>query len=178
MSRYPAKVKITCLHCKHDTFVPPHIARLGRKFCSTQCAREYKLNNKQIDSSKRLQVPCTQCGTEVVKLKCQASGKHVFCSQVCKNLYRSKKVEIVCPICETPFMGSPGTENRKGSQYCSRECFYKAETGTMLDRVCPQCSKEFQITATTARWGKGIYCSVECQHEAKRIDSAENEYKT
>ena len=102
---------------------------------------------------------CKQCGEAFETLK----PEQVFCSKKCSNIFNHafRKVEKVCPVCQTTFMGVGS------SKYCSKECSKEAtkkkKSCKNADKICPICGKTFKGN------GGQKYCSKECAGKVKYV---------
>lgn len=112
----------TCVVCGDDIR-----DRYHRKFCTTACANEYRIQRPTNGNPKPTH-DCSNCGS-LVKKHLGPTG-HVYCSRVCYDEFRASnkvptkirvsKIEKVCEICNASFYVYPCRENT--AKYCSKSC--------------------------------------------------------
>lgn len=105
----------TCIHCGNE-YHPKTKDR--NKFCSRECAYEYK-KSKPKEVKKPI---CVICGN-----KFDGKSYYKYCSAVCKNIAKKANkpktcYNIRCTICGMEFEG-----NRSNMKYCSDRCRKYAE---------------------------------------------------
>lgn len=114
-----------CLNCKINY---PAKQKIRDKFCSRECAFEYRRKNTKPEKEivKRI-TTCAICGISFNDESKTKRGK--YCSDKCRkeqnrrNSYRyfiseAKPINCVCVICGTQFL----SKTAAGSKYCSKRC--------------------------------------------------------
>lgn len=145
----PYKSKTTCKNCDDSFWILGSYLDMGKgTFCSKTCKHEYG----------RVYLNCKNCGVEFIEHKNsynRRNGNGTFCSLECKSDHGT--VEKDCKICGETFSAKKAlVENNKG-KYCSRGCYYIAETkeGTNI-----------RDTQEYNEWRKSVKnrdeCCVEC----------------
>lgn len=116
---------------------------------------------------------CAICGIPIQQ-------RRTYCSIACMYEGRKRKhphnwsgLTTNCLICGKIFHATPNVLAKGGNKYCSRICFGKGHTNTMLGRgrnriakVCAECGKSYEIIPS---WAKGSrFCSHACSSTYKR----------
>lgn len=146
---------------------------------------------------KKIELQCDYCKETYFGQK-RKIYKNRFCSQVCKNLFYSKKIDIVCNQCGkvTAHTKSSVDRNKTGRFYCAPECYWnhrkcddsvykncekcgestKRKSGIcqLCDTVslcCTSCKMEFQSSLKNK-----LFCSESCRKEyyKKHYDYSRN----
>ena len=88
MSSFKDRIKITCPVCKLDMFIPPHIAKIGRRYCSQKCFAVAKTNN-------RVDRVCPHCAKEFQATATDVRhGRGKYCSVDCQHEASRKPNEL------------------------------------------------------------------------------------
>lgn len=111
---------------------------------------------------------CAYCGKP---FEHSPSSKRKFCSQDCYHLSTKQRVACICQQCGQGFETLPSYIEKGGGKYCSRACFFQANSGENnpawqggdLELTCANCGKIFYRPRT---WpiSDTQYCSQECYH--------------
>lgn len=127
---------------------------------------------------KLVETACAQCG----KVFLDSPANHrKYCSPVCYWKSKEKKVLRACEVCGAAFETLPGEIRRGGGKYCSRECFFKANSGPAnpswnggdLVHECHHCHRQFTRPRTWPR-GNLFFCSRECRSAFLREHPEQN----
>ena len=103
---------------------------------------------------------CLQCNTLVVRDK-RSKSRRVFCSMQCRSKYDiSIRPVVVCRQCGKETRQSPSKQKR-GAQYCSRECYLKSIQTIEVSKTCPVCNKTYSVPASIQ--GRFKVCSRSCR---------------
>jgi endogenous inhibitor of DNA gyrase (YacG/DUF329 family) len=108
----------TCLRCKQlFKDKPSHIHK--RKYCSKECADKSRILEKNI-------LICPICNKTFAAYKNHHKNKY-FCSRKCRaiDLRNKSLIEKLCLICGKKIV----INKHKKTKYCSRQCFYKGNSG-------------------------------------------------
>lgn len=168
------KVKRTELHCKRCGKVfydhPCHGDR--RKYCSYECA-----NNSYVKLERRI---CAYC-EEVFEVN--PSSPNICCSMECRNARAktsdwptSKKLLRQCVQCGKEFWRQKSQVERRGGNYCSKECKVN--------------SQKLDVTSPAGFYGSGVWLQVrkrillrdgfkcqQCGLDSKRLHVHHKEFK-
>ena len=107
-----------CENCGKEIYLAPYLVKEDKhRFCSIECCNE-KLNPARIAST------CDQCGKPIKLGKQDEQYKNHFCSANCRNIFRDKKIDLICAVCGKEFRRFAGEVKRSKSEevYCSKEC--------------------------------------------------------
>lgn len=103
--------------------------KLSNIYCSSECSGKAKIK-------ERHKTTCKECGkdfeSKLPKISYAALGRPLptFCSKICLNKYRYKKITITCIICQTERKISPSTAKYSAAKFCSPKCvstYYSGE---------------------------------------------------
>lgn len=121
------------------------------QFCNATCRHNYY----RINGHKST---CVECGKEFAQLH----KNHVYCSDECKQSYKSrtfKTYEYLCDYCGEKYTTK---YKRKGEKsFCSRKCYSsysKENTKPPLSLICEYCGKEFLTKRKEQK-----FCGMSCQ---------------
>ena len=125
---------------RHPT-INDHVNR-GR-FCSKNCKYKYY--------AKYATAPCATCGALIKKRRCKPHTK--YCSEKCKHLGSSHKVERRCILCSKSFLTKPNRTKKGWGKFCSKTCrdiYVRGENhpnwkgGTSYEPYCPLFNDKFK----------------------------------
>jgi hypothetical protein len=89
MSNFKDRIKVTCPICKLDMFIPPHVAKIGRRYCSQKCFAVAKTNS-------RIDRVCPHCAKEFQATATDVRhGRGKYCSVDCQHEASRKPNELV-----------------------------------------------------------------------------------
>lgn len=113
-------------HCEHcGAEFKTHNSAIGRgwgKFCSMCCYDNARMAAKQL---------CMYCGVEFTPHR---KGRK-FCSGHCVSLAQRKRIPLICPVCQQPFLDRPC--KAKTVRYCSNVCYLQALSKRMQGSNSP-----------------------------------------
>ena len=125
------KEQRTCVVCGRDFTVKLYLIKQGfGKFCSKECQFSSYEN-------KRVVCICKQCGRKLT-LHPSAAKKTKFCSKECADAHKRDYVERICQQCEKKFLLPRWELNKGKGTFCSRECFFKFNGETSIEKIMRQ----------------------------------------
>lgn len=112
-----------CEYCGNEFQAKPSAKR---KYCSRECANKASKGHPQKSKVEKIEVVCANCGKTELVLPSRAKT-YLCCCTECLGKYNSKrhskKIECICPICNTTFELKPYRFNRVLSiPCCSKKC--------------------------------------------------------
>jgi hypothetical protein len=109
--------------------------------------------------------------------------RHVFCSRTCYLKFlkedRSRRVDLICPVCGEAFERSISKVARSGFRFCSIKCSGEYHRGRELpswapraETACAFCAAKITRRVSKLRQQKGNlqFCGRECYHAHQRIN--------
>ena len=141
-----------CFKCKKEGYKASwELKRSNKHFCSIECAKTYKSEQKQ-------QISCLQCEKRFfLKNKNQK-----FCSNECKSKYHSILNEIPCAHCGSPLLRTPKQIGRVKNTFCSKNC-YSNFYSKKQEVSCLHCSKSFIKAYDQIVRYPNHFCSQQCK---------------
>ena len=144
--------KVTCKRC-NKPFHSNHPARITCDYCRTS--------------------KCVICGKHYRYLHCWPKRK--YCSELCANIGKIKKVSIICLTCKKEFFAIPF--KAKFKKYCSRRCYlnslkkyYCIDCGKILSsclsKRCRKCNGIYYSGKNNPRYNPRPKCII-CNKELK-----------
>ena len=133
-------------------------ASCNRKYCSTECGKEYRKKHR---TGHSVELTCSHCGRVYHKPKSQSKNSK-FCSRKCQNTCYAKAVSKQesrkCQKCGKKYSVA-STSRRK---YCSTTCSSLARRKPKRTRKCKVCKQVIK--------GEGKkFCSRECQYTGQSL---------
>jgi len=165
IARPSPKVKVSCLSCGKEFFVPPSKIKRGwGKYCSKPC---FYVARYSLPEGARPIHTCLVCGKKFfTKQAIIKKGHGKYCSHACKGVAWAKKLEAarpigICQVCGKEFIERPYWIKKGKGKYCSRKC--KGITfKTSKPIVCERCGKTVIKKPNQIARHKHSYCSVKC----------------
>lgn len=94
----------------------------------------------------------------------------LYCSKVCSDKAKERRVVVLCIYCNTPFTVTEFWAKRRS--YCSQQCAQRSKRRRNASH-CHTCLKSVTIHAYKVRLGSVIYCSRACHNVAMRNTAAD-----
>lgn len=103
-----------------------------------------------------INLKCQACSEEY-KLPLSKAKNSKFCSKSCKDSTSKKYIIENCESCNSKF------KSKRGSKYCSRDCYLKENKKARVKLSCDYCGVEY----FKALGRETIYCGKDCQNKAQ-----------
>ncbi len=177
--------ELKCKNCFQKFSVSKNRAE-SAKFCSRQCAFQYKVNNTE---KERVSRECKVCKIQFeVVPSVVKKGAGRFCSRACYAQWLSQNqvgenhpmwagggIEKICETCSKSFFVKKAVDKKGHSRFCSKKCAAEAQrkvTGEnhpswkgKIKLICAICEKEFERHNSAVQKGEGTCCSKKCLGE-------------
>lgn len=145
-----------CPDCNQERWIRMIRHKPSNPLCQPCASRQHSMTGARNPSWKGggVKVECQRCGNEfVVQPSRFKYGMGKFCSKVCQNLSRRKKVECICAWCGKKFLRPPSNIWPGPNAFCSKACavIYRMNHGgfdmrpTSLEKIVIQLCQDYQL---------------------------------